>query len=141
MLAEAPVPPASDEVVVRTIAIREDQTLEQLHEALRLAFGWADPHLYSIWPSGRFWDSEGVEYTAPGELEERGERARSSRTPISELGLKKGSSLAYLFDFGDEWQLFLEVTDTWPADDESCYPMLVEAEGTPPQQYASVEAD
>jgi Plasmid pRiA4b ORF-3-like protein len=32
--------------VSRTIAIREDQTLEQLHEALRLAFGWADPHLY-----------------------------------------------------------------------------------------------
>ncbi len=28
------------EPVVRTIAIREDQTLEQLHEALRIAFGW-----------------------------------------------------------------------------------------------------
>jgi hypothetical protein len=141
VLAEAPVPPASDDVVVRTIAIREDQTLEQLHEALRLVFGWADPHLYSIWPSGRFWDSEGVEYTAPFELEERGDHARSSRTAISELGLKKGSSLAYLFDYGDEWHVFLEVTDTWPADDESCYPMLVEAEGIPPPQYASVEDD
>lgn len=32
-----------DEPVVRTVAVREDQTLEQVHEALRLAFGWADP--------------------------------------------------------------------------------------------------
>jgi hypothetical protein len=29
------------EPVLRTIAVREDQTLEQLHEALRIAFGWA----------------------------------------------------------------------------------------------------
>lgn len=49
--------------VVRTIAIRADQTLEQLHEALRLAFGWADPHLYSFWLTGKFWDDTG-EYTA-----------------------------------------------------------------------------
>jgi hypothetical protein len=138
VLAEPPVPQAADEVVVRTIAIREDQTLEQLHEALRLAFGWAETHLYSFWPSGRFWDTEGEEYTAPVELEERGEHARSARTPIAELRLRKGRSLAYLFDYGDEWRLFLEVVDTWPADDESCYPMLVEATGTPPPQYASV---
>lgn len=39
--------------VVRTIAVREDQTLEQLHEALRLTFGWGDPHLYSFWLSGK----------------------------------------------------------------------------------------
>lgn len=37
------------EPVVRTIAVREDQTLEQLHEALRIA-GWADAHTCT--PSG-----------------------------------------------------------------------------------------
>ena len=42
--------------VIRTIAIRDDQTLEQLHEALRLAFGWAETHLYSFWLTGEFWD-------------------------------------------------------------------------------------
>jgi hypothetical protein len=30
---------------MRTVTMREDQTLEQLHEALRLSFGWADPHM------------------------------------------------------------------------------------------------
>ena len=94
---------------------------------------------YSFWPSARFWDTDGVEYTTPVELDERGEHAHSARTPLAELHLRKGSSLAYLFDYGDEGHLFLEVVDTWRADDESCYPMLVEAEGIPPPQYAAVD--
>ena len=123
--------------VVRTIAMREDQTLEQLHEALRLAFGWADPHLYSFWAGGNHWDSEAPEYTAPFEIEEG---KSSARTPMIELALKKGSKLAYLFAFGDEWRLDLEVVDRWTADDGS-YPMLVEAEGVPTPQYPSLEED
>src|SRR5947207_9349811 len=89
--------------VVRTIALRDDQTLEQLHEALRLAFGWADPHLYAFWLDGEFW-SQAAEtaYYAPSELEEG---QRSARTPLTELELRKGKSIAYLFDFGDEWRL------------------------------------
>jgi hypothetical protein len=80
--------------IVRTIAVAEDQTLEQLHEALRMAFGWADQHLYSFWPSGEFWD-DSEEFTAPFELEERGPKARSSRVAIGELDLRKGKKLAY----------------------------------------------
>ncbi|MGH3104088.1 MAG: plasmid pRiA4b ORF-3 family protein [Gaiellaceae bacterium] len=124
--------------VVRTVAIRDDQTLEQLHEALRLAFGWFDPHLYSFWIGGDFWDRVADEYTAPFELEERGERACSARVPIAELGPKKGARLAYVFDFGDEWRVRLKIVDTWEAEDEA-YPMLVEAEGAAPPQYADAE--
>lgn len=128
--------------VVRTIAIREDQTLEQLHEALRLAFGWADAHLYSYWLGDAHWDDDAEEFTAPFEVEEMGidKEKRSARTSISELGLKKGSKLAYLFHFGDEWRLLLKVEDSWPADDGS-YPMLVEAEGVAPPQYPAFEAE
>jgi hypothetical protein len=61
--------------VLRTVAVREDQTLEQLHEALRLSFG------------------------TPYELDPDDDRVRSGRTALSELGLRKGKALAYLFDF------------------------------------------
>jgi hypothetical protein len=123
--------------VVRTIAVREDQTLEQLHEALRLAFGWADPHLYSFWLSGKFWDDTD-EYTAPFGLEEMGESKATADIAIGELRLRKGKSIAYVFDFGDEWRLPLKVVDRWEAGDES-YPMLVEAEGSPPPQYPPLD--
>jgi hypothetical protein len=136
----SPLTPKPDGPVTRTIAMREDQTLEQLHEALRLAFGWADAHLYSFWLSGKFWDGEETEYTAPFEIDEMGKDKKSARTPIGELGLRKGKTIAYLFDFGDEWRLLLKVVERWPAGDES-YPMLVEAEGTPPPQYPDLEDD
>jgi hypothetical protein len=97
--APSPLVPKAAARVVRTIAIREDQTLEQLHEALRLAFGWDDPHLYCFWLSGKFWDRESIRYAAPFELED-GEP--SARTPISEVGLGKDAKIAYLFDYGDE---------------------------------------
>ena len=136
----SPLTPAPDGIVSRTIAIREDQTLEQLHEALRLAFGWADPHLYSFWVGSKFWDREADEYTAPFEIEEMGKPKRSARTPIAELSLRKGAKLAYLFDYGDEWRLLLRVVDTWTAGDDS-YPMLVDAQGIPPPQYPDLDED
>lgn len=128
----------TDDPVVRTVAVRSDQTLEQLHEALRLAFGWADPHMYAFWTSGKWWDREGVCYQTPFELDPDNERIRSGHVPISELRLRRGSTLAYLFDFGDEWRLLLKVVDRWAAGDEY-YPQLVEAEGTAPPQYPPLE--
>lgn len=135
----SPLAETSKSPVIRTIAIRDDQTLEQLHEALRLAFGWAETHLYSFWLTGKFWDESG-EYTAPFEIEEMGKPKASARIPIGELGLRKGKSIAYVFDFGDEWRLLLKVVDRWQAGDES-YPMLVEAEGVPPPQYPELDED
>ncbi len=126
--------------VMRTIAVREDQTLEQLHEALRLAFGWADPHMYAFWMSGRWWDGESVRYQTPYELDPDDDRVRSGRTALNELGLRTGKSLAYLFDFGDEWRLLLKVVDCWEAGEDT-YPMLIGAEGVPPPQYAPLEEE
>jgi hypothetical protein len=128
-----------DEPVIRTIAIREDQTLEQLHEALRLTFGWFDAHLYSFWIEGEHWDSEAAEYTAPFEIENEEDKL-SADTSIAKVGLEQGSKLSYVFDFGDQWRLTLEVVDSWQAE-EGSYPMLVEAAGTSPPQYPPLEDD
>jgi hypothetical protein len=133
-------PDGMDGPVVRTIAVRDDQTLEHLHEALRLAFGWAEPHLSAFWMSGRWWDHEAVRYEAPFELDPDDERARSARTPLGEIGLRKGKRLSYVFDFGDEWRLMLRVVDRWKAGDQT-YPMLLEAEGVLPPQYPPLEDD
>jgi hypothetical protein len=126
------------EPVLRTIALREDQTLEQLHEALRLAFGWADPHMYAFWMSGRWWDAESVRFQTPDELDPVDDRVRTGRTALRELGLRKGKALAYVFDFGDEWRVLLKFVDRWEAGEET-YPMLVESAGMPPPQYAPLD--
>jgi hypothetical protein len=135
-----PFVPAPAEPVVRTIAVRDDQTLEQLHEAIRIAFGWADPHMYAFWMGGTWWDRDGLRYQTPFELDPDDERVRSGRTALSELALRKGKKIAYLFDFGDEWRLLLKVVDHWEAGDET-YPTLVDATGTPPPQYPPLDED
>ena len=101
----------------------------------RLRLG--DPHLYSFWISGKFWDDTG-EYTSPVDKDEALEPKDTADVPIGKLGLRKGRSIAYVFDFGDEWRVLLKVVDRWEAGDES-YPMLVEAEGVPPPQYAEID--
>jgi Plasmid pRiA4b ORF-3-like protein len=140
MVPYSPLTSAPAGRVSRTIAIREDQTFEQLHEALRLAFGWADPHLYSFWIGPKFWDREALEYTAPHHMEDGRPDAVSARTPILEARLKERSRLSYVFDYGDEWRLSLTVVETWQADGRA-YPMLADGEGVPPPQYSSLDED
>ncbi len=124
--------------VVRTVALAEEHTLELLHELLRAGFGWDDPHLYSFWLSGDFWDGPETEYSAPFELEERG--ARSARTPVGELGLEPGQQIAFLFDYGDNWEVEITVTEVREAGDDS-YPQILESVGEAPPQYEPLAED
>lgn len=128
----------ADPRVTRAVALAEEQTLEDLHELLRAEFGWNDPHLYSFWLSGRFWDGPATEYAAPYELEESG--AKSARTPIGELGLEQGQRIAYLFDYGDNWEVELEVGETREVGEET-YPQVLERRGEAPPQYEPLEED
>jgi Plasmid pRiA4b ORF-3-like protein len=118
--------------VVRKVALAEENTLEDLNELLREGFGWDDPHLYSFWLSGEFWDGPETEYAAPFELEEGG--AASAQTPIADLGLEEGQTIAYLFDYGDEWRVEIEVTEIRDAGEES-FPQILESVGEAPPQY------
>jgi pRiA4b ORF-3-like protein len=125
------------EGVSREIEVREDQTLADLHGGLREAFGWSDDHLYSFWLDGCFWGSPSTEYTAPVEPDED---VASADIVISELGLKSGAEIAYVFDFGDEWRVSLRLAGR--ADDDGArYPRVVAAQGDAPPQYPDPDED
>jgi hypothetical protein len=134
--------------VRRTIAVRSDQTLVDLHYVLQAAFDWDDDHLYSFWLGGKFWAQDGTRYTHPFVLENdpfagwdlpiakpgRG----SSEQRLDRLGLSKGQRIAYLFDFGDEWRVRLTLRRI-TADDGGEYPRLLESVGEAPPQYPDYE--
>jgi hypothetical protein len=117
--------------VDREIAVRSDQTLVHLHRVLQDAFVWDDDHLYSFWLDGEFWGSAESEYTAPFELEP-GEK--SADVKLASLGLLPGATIAYIFDFGDNWSVRLTVLATAPADQEP-YPRILASRGEVPPQY------
>jgi len=123
--------------VKREVAVRSDQTLIDLHRVLQEAFAWDDDHLYSFWLDGEFWGSSESEYTSPIEIEPG---QRSADVELGGLGLLTGATIAYIFDFGDNWSVLLTVLATAPADDGP-YPRVVASHGEAPPQYEEEEDD
>lgn len=109
--------------VQRTIAVRDDLTLVDLHYALQSAFGWDDDHLYAFWLDGGFWTPHG------------GLAGKDACIAVGELGLYRGQRIAYVFDFAREWRVMLTVRDIAP-DAGRVSPRLLESLGTAPPQYA-----
>lgn len=113
------------------VAVGGDQHLTALHDALQDAFGLLDDHLYSFWLDGRFWGDQATEYTSPSVPDEA---PHTADAPLAELGLKEGDIVAYVFDFGDEWQIRLTLRDEIEGDGGS-YPRVLQRTGTAPEQY------
>lgn len=97
--------------VIRGLAVRGNESLDDLHQLLRTAFGWDDDHLYSFWLDGEFWSDPSSEYTSPVEAEPS---RRTADVALGKLDLRLGQEIAYVFDFGDEWRVLLRVDEIRP---------------------------
>jgi hypothetical protein len=113
------------------IAVRGDQHLTGVHDAIQEAFGWLDDHLYSFWLDGRFWGDDASEYTSPITADEA---AHTADVPVAELDLSVGARIAYVFDFGDEWRVRLSLRAIEEGDGAR-YPRVVTRIGQAPPQY------
>lgn len=132
----------------RKIALRGDQTLDDLHAAVFYAFDRFDEHLYSFYflkPGARGRDClrDAVEYGHPMNAEDSnpvgGAGVRNAATAtLDSLKLKVGQRFEYLFDFGDSWwhEVTVEQVRSIRGTDS---PGLVEKHGASPPQYT--EAD
>jgi Plasmid pRiA4b ORF-3-like protein len=94
--------------VSRRLAVRGDQTLEDLHEELRRAFEWWEDDEYSF--------------------------QLATDVQLQRLELKAGQELAYVIGTGDEWRVRLRIDEIRPARDET-YPVILESRGKAPPQY------
>jgi hypothetical protein len=128
-------------VVSRTIQIRGDQTLEDLHRAIFDAFDRWEEHMYEFQFGEGPMDPEAPRYVLPGSYEmdlgeENPPAGRVDRTTIDSLGLEVGGAFGYWFDFGDDWwhQINVEAIDEKvPAGK---FPMVTKRVGKSPPQYA-----
>jgi hypothetical protein len=74
------------EGVHRTIAIRDDLTLVDLHYALQSAFDWDDDYLYAFWLHGAFWAPDCEHCLHPLHAHFDDSLCKSAYTPLVELG-------------------------------------------------------
>ena len=142
---------ADNKSIWRRIAIRSDQTLDDLHAIIFTAFDRFDEHLYSFHRQplyarrGPDFNRDNVEYTSPLMIEEAdsfdGHDVRdASKTVIGTLELKPGAKLYYLFDFGDSWWHELTMEEAGlPVEAKRRYPLIMENQGASPPQYPPVD--
>ena len=123
--------PISDEfeglIISRTIQIRGNQTLEDLHRTIFKAFDRFDEHLYEFM-LGVVPDDRSSIYSLPSEVEipgldeEMGGDVRT--TNIDSLGLEVDRAFGYRFDFGDEWLHQIDVTAIVDYSGKGKYPKV-----------------
>jgi hypothetical protein len=133
----------------RSIAVRGDQTLDDLHEAIFNAFDRDDPHLYSFYfpkapGRGTRRGPPPTEYTAPQMFEDPmpfgdEDRLDASAARLDDLLLEQGQRFEYLFDFGDCWMHEILVEAIEPAAPRGRYPRIVESRGESPPQYENAD--
>lgn len=133
----------------RRIAVRGNQTLDHLHEAIFTAFDRDDEHLYSFYfprpgQRGRAALRDAVEYTHPNALEgpfgDDGP-GNAKKAKLDGLGLKVGQQFQYLFDFGDSWWHEITVEAIDGAGEAGKYPGVIEKHGASPAQYPDLDEE
>jgi Plasmid pRiA4b ORF-3-like protein len=127
-------------VISRTILIRGDQTLADLHHAIFQAYGRWEEHLYEFqfgkWPM----DPKALRYVLPSAFKVQSAKdkppaGRVDLTTIESLRLEVDDRFGYWFDFGEDWWHQINVENITPAAPKGTYPIVIKRRGENPPQY------
>jgi hypothetical protein len=131
-------------VMSRTLEIRGDQTLEELHEIIFKAFDRYDEHLYEFQFGGKGpQDPKASRYGLSVYQDEALDNFKLTgdvmQTTIDALQLKKDQSFGYWFDFGDDWWHQINVLTIEEKTPKGRYPKITDRVGQSPPQYMEME--
>jgi hypothetical protein len=147
-LLEGPITQAfakKNPTVLRTIEIRGDQTLDDLHWAIFDAFGRDDAHMYEFQFGKGPMDPKGPRYVMPESGGDDGigppVAGYTDETTIDDLKLKVGRHFGYWFDFGDDWHHQIDVAAISDGPGKGKYPRVTKREGESPPQYVDWDAE
>jgi hypothetical protein len=142
-LTDGPVSDAfsrRNKVVARTIQVRGDQTLEDLHYAIFDAFDREEEHLYEFQFGDKPMDRSAPRYVLPGgaaddPFDDDTPAGFVTETTLDTLGLKVGRRFLYWFDFGDSWMHQVTVAAVEDKAPKGRFPKVTNRVGESPPQY------
>ncbi len=130
-------------VISRTIAIKGNQTLADLHRIIFKAFDREEAHMYEFQVGGTGpHDPQAKRYGLPMAFglglgdEPDGD---VNHTTIAALDLRVNTAFGYWFDFGDDWWHQINVMAIAPTASKGKYPKITERVGASPPQYADFD--
>jgi hypothetical protein len=124
--------------ISRTIQIKGNNTLEDLHHIIFKAFDRWEEHLYEF-NLGKGPYDRSVLYSLP--IEDRDQRDDKrmgdvTKTTIEALGLTVDRAFGYWFDFGDDWHHQINVAAIGKCPKRGKYPKIIKRVGKSPPQYS-----
>jgi hypothetical protein len=127
-----------NKVISRTIQIRGDQTLAELHRAIFDAFDREEEHLYEFQVGGEGpMDPRARRYVLPACMNDKDKPSGDvKRTTLGSLGLQDGDVFGYWFDFGDDWWHQINVVAIEEGAAWGKFPAVTKRVGKSPPQYA-----
>ncbi|MDP4014566.1 MAG: plasmid pRiA4b ORF-3 family protein [Candidatus Nanopelagicales bacterium] len=128
----------ADPPIWRRLDLRSDLKLDAVHQVLQVAFDWTDSHLHRFSLGGHAFDRTSQLFLCPYDAEE-GEDAEEDGTPATDVRLDEtlrepGDVLAYLYDYGDNWELTLRLEEVLPASPDSPSAVAVGGRRTAPPE-------
>jgi hypothetical protein len=123
-------------VISRTIQIRGEQTLADLHQAIFEAFDREEEHLYEFQIGGKGPMDPKARRYGLNDKEGDDKPARDVKhSTIASLVLRVNQAFGYWFDFGDDWWHQINVVAIEEKAGRGKYPKVVKRTGKSPPQY------
>ena len=145
-LVDGPIPEEfEDQEISRTIKIRGDQTLDDLHEEIFDAYDRWDEHFYEFQFGSGPHDPKGLRYVLPEvfaqDRQDPTVAGDLTQTTLDSLGLKVDQSFGYWFDYGDDWWHKINVEAIDEKVPRGKFPKVTQRVGKSPPQYDDSDED
>jgi hypothetical protein len=118
--------------VIRDIEIREDSTLEDLHNSIAQAFGFDGTEMASFYKSDEDWN-QGEEYLLFDMSDGQGDVKMMNETSLDSVFSREKTKMIYVYDFFSMWTFYVELADIAEPEDGQDYPNLMFAQGQLPE--------
>ncbi len=116
----------------RQVRVRGSLGLDRLHAVIQRVMGWKDYHLHEFTVRGQ-------RYGMPDPEEPDEGLQPDDATTLRETAPEEGMTLAYTYDFGDNWQVEIRVEQIEPASGPPPRPAcLAGARAAPPEDCGGV---
>lgn len=120
------------EDVFRDIEIRQDDTLEDLHNAITQSFGFEGNEMASFYISDEEWN-QGEEIVLFDMSEGLDSNRIMNETSIDSAVGQRQTKLIYVYDFLDMWTFYVELADIVKPESGTTYPNLMYSHGIMPE--------
>lgn len=118
----------SDPPIWRVVEVPTSITLKVLHDIIQAAMGWLDYHLWEL-------IIDGQTYGLPmDDVSDAAPRKVATRTRLRDVLAPGTIRIDYTYDFGDNWEHSLIVSDVRSGDTGTAYPRLIEGERNCPPE-------